>query len=124
MTVGWLLDALHSGRLARPGPANPPEAATYTLRLELQELNEGGGPACDPVPNRVDRRLRVGQSLVIHGSVAVQLRSDTGVPLSDFVFFGTSFLNARPYHTLRADVEPIRLRIVPHSRGSGVCRVG
>ena len=119
VTIGWLLDALHSGRLSRPGPARPQRSRDVHAASGAAGARRGGGPACDPVPTRVDRRLRVGQSFVSAVTVAVQLRSEP-VFLSRFRVYGTSSCNdALRYHSLRADVEPIGSGSFP-SRGGAV----
>jgi hypothetical protein len=120
VTIGWLLDGVRSGRLPRPKPASPSEVATYTLRVGLEVLDRGDGRNCRALSGPWDRTLQIGQSVVVDGTVAVQLRQH-GASWSNFVLFGASFLSKRAYHTLRVVGQPMSVRIRAVSPGAGIC---
>ena len=121
VTIGWLLDGVRSGRLPRPKPLAPRAEATNALRLGLEELDSGDDRSCPTLPGPTNRTLRAGQSLVVRGTVAVQLLPDARLPLSDVVLFGTTFHAPRGSHTLLAVAGPVSLRIAPRSARASAC---
>jgi hypothetical protein len=93
---------------------------TDILRLSLEQLDRSDGRRCRPLSGPTDRILRVGQSLVVHGAIAVQLSPPSDASRSEFLPFGTTVFD-RQDHTLVAVAQPLALRIVPRSTGAGAC---
>ena len=121
VTIGWLLDGARSGWLPAPGRITPRQRSTNTLRLSLEQLNQSDRRHCAPLGKAVVRTLDVGQSLVVHGVVGVQLvADDAGVP-SNVVTFGATFLAGNFDHTLRAVAGPLTLRLARQSVGASAC---
>ena len=98
----------------------PRGRVTNILRLSLEQLDRSDGRKCRPLAGPTDRILRAGQSLVVHGAVAVQLSPPDDSPRSGFLPFGTTAFD-RQDHTLVAVAQPLALRIVPRSTGAGAC---
>jgi hypothetical protein len=67
LTIGWLLDGVASGRVPPPGPIDPTDAATLTLRLALHQSRPPTSNACEDLPEPAIRRLDKGQSIGIDG---------------------------------------------------------
>jgi hypothetical protein len=122
VTVGWLLDALDSGRLPEPGPVTPVETATNTLRLSLQELPASNKSPCPSLRTTVIRRLTKGESITVHtGTVTVTLllpgRNIASHPLT----FGGHGLAWFEDHVLVDVAGPLTLRITPGAGGAAIC---
>jgi hypothetical protein len=122
VTVGWLLDALDSGRLPEPRPVTPIEAATNTLRLSLQETPGSRNSPCPVLRKTVSRTLNKGESIRVHtGSVAVTLIVPGRNIASHPLIFGGYGLAWFEDHVLVDVVGPLRLRIAPIAGEAAVC---
>ena len=121
LTIGWLLDSVRSDRLPSAQPSTPRDEATNRLRLSLEELDGSDGRKCQALPGPTDRRLQPHQSLVVHGTVGVQLSPHDGLPGSAFLPFGVTAFSRPQDHTLVAVTQPLVLRIVPRSPGASAC---
>jgi len=119
--VGWLLDAARSGRL--PAPRNPTERefATNTLRLSLDQLNGGVPTTCKSVQEPLFLNLNVGESVVVRGTIVVQLVGDEPGNSSLPVVYGDTFLAGGGIHTLKNVGESMTLRIFRNSPLAAVC---
>jgi hypothetical protein len=122
ITIGWLLEAAHSGRLAAPRASTVREAATDRLRLSLEQLDEGNGTNCRRIEKPFFRRVAVGGSFIVRGTVSVQLVDPTNGKTSDVVNFGATFFTGGHDHTIRnVSGDPLTIRVVPH--GASFCEV-
>ena len=94
---------------------------TNQLRLSLEQLDEGIGTNCEPLPKAVIRQLPPGASLVIRGTILAQLLDRSSGTTSDLVNFGATFFTGSRDHTVRNITrEPFTIRIAP---GKGMlCR--
>jgi hypothetical protein len=115
LTVGWLIDAAHSGSIPPPNhPPTPKQEAEYRLRLSLEQQERGAASSsCEPVPRTPEsRNVAPGQSFVVLGLINVVLVGDGIGTSSNPVAFGASLLSGGGPHTL-TDVggEPLTLKI-------------
>jgi hypothetical protein len=122
VTIGWLLDALDSGRLPDPRPVTAVERATNTLRLSLQEIPGYEDASCPPLHTTVSRRLKKGESITVHtGTVAVTLVLAEGKIESRPVLFGGGGLSWFRDHVLVDVAGPLSIRIAPISSDASMC---
>jgi hypothetical protein len=116
LTYGWLVAGAESGRIPDPGPLNPVVASTWTLQnfLVPTSVTRAVELHCAPAPASSILVLEKGDQLTIErGSVAI-----TYVPLA-----GAPSLRTPPVKpsTLVALAGPLRVRIVPASKGVLLC---
>jgi hypothetical protein len=109
VTIGWLLDGVKSGRIPRPAPITPAEAAMADLRLSFRQTAPALTPddVCVKVSSHDEWSLQPGQRLVIHapnGSVRV-------LPESEGVFKTTPFRIITVAGANVVAVRPVRFRL-------------
>jgi hypothetical protein len=122
VTIGWLLEALDSGKLPRPSRVTPIEAATNTLRLSLQEIPSSVDHACPPLRTNITRRLDKGESIRIHtGRVTVTATVPGRRLLSQPLTFGASDITWFHDHVLVDVAGPLTLHIAPIGSGVTIC---
>jgi hypothetical protein len=109
LTLGWLIDGVHSGRVPPPQSATPQDVATVTLQLALTRLTDVRGAPCSAPAAAVERVLQKGQSVTVKAkTVKVVYTPPEGAPSRPVVFrpiLGASSL------TLLALAGPLPLRI-------------
>ncbi|MDQ1380831.1 MAG: hypothetical protein QOJ71_1550, partial [Actinomycetota bacterium] len=114
ISIGWLLGAARSGRLPAPRPPTRREQMTNQLRLSLEQLDEGRGTSCEPLPKAVIRQLAPGDSFVVRGTILAQLVDRPSGTTSDLVNFGATFFTGSRDHTVRnVTPEPLTIRVAP-----------
>jgi hypothetical protein len=111
VTVGWLLDGAHSGRIPAARASTPREQATSVLRLSLYQVNGGTAAGCSRLssPRIVD--LAPGDAFVVRGTILVQLIADPPETSSNPVTFGATFLAGGGDQTIRDVGGPLTIRI-------------
>jgi hypothetical protein len=67
ITIGWLLDGVASGRIPDPGRIDRVDAATWTLRLSLEQSHSPTNDACRDLTTPATHLLEKGQSIDIEG---------------------------------------------------------
>ncbi len=117
ITVGWLLEGARSGRIPAASGLTPRDRATNRLRLSLDQLNGGSGSQCAAVREPVVRRLEAGESIVIRGTLRIQLVDDETGSLSAPVVMGVTFLAGAGDHTLKDVAGPLTIKITAPGRG-------
>lgn len=111
VTIGWLMDGAHSGRIPATRASTPHERATNVLRLSLYQVNGGTATGCSRLssPRIVD--LSTGDAFVVRGTVIVQLIGDRPGTSSNPVTFGATFFAGSGDHTIRDVGGPLTVRI-------------
>ena len=85
-----------------------------TLRLSLEQLDEGTGSRCEPVSKAVFRPVLAGETFVVRGTILAQLVDRPSGTTSDLVNFGATFFTVAHDHTLRnVTAQPILIRVAP-----------
>jgi hypothetical protein len=121
VTIGWLIGAARSGHLPAPRPSTPREVLTNRLRLSLEQRNGARPKSCPPLRAPIVVRLKRGQLLTVHETIAVQLVSSTPIAASQPLDFGASPLAGLGDHALVAVTGPLTLRIRPLSSAASAC---
>jgi hypothetical protein len=106
ITIGWLLDGVASGRVPPPGPIDPIDAATWTLRLALYQSRSPTNNACENLAEPAMRRLDKGQSIGVEGGAVRVSYVPEGSHESRPILFNPA--NGR---TLVALAGPLNLRL-------------
>jgi hypothetical protein len=108
LTLGWLIDGVHSGRVPAPQSATSQDVATVTLQLALMQTTDSQDAPCSAHAAAVERVLQKGQSITVETrTVKVVYRPPEGAP-SRPVVFGSRFAGSV---TLIALAGPLPLRI-------------
>ncbi len=122
ITVGWLLEGARSGRIPAPRAPTTSERATNRLRLSLDQLDEGSGSQCAALREPIVRHLELNGSIVVRGTVQVQLVDDTTGKPSRPITMGVSFLSGAGQHTLKDVAGPLTVQFTSSGAGqSMVC---
>jgi hypothetical protein len=122
ITIGWLRQAAHSGRLPAPRSSTVREEATDRLRLSLEQVDEGRGSNCKQFDKPFVRKVGVGGSFIVRGAILVQLVDVTNGSTSELVNFGATFFTGGHDHTVRnVSGDPLTIRVVPHA--ASLCEV-
>jgi hypothetical protein len=111
VTVGWLLDGAHSGRIPATRASTPRERATNILRLSLYQVNGGTESGCSRLSSPTIVELSTGDAFVVRGTITVQLIGDDPGTPSNLVTFGTTFFTGNGDHTIRDVGGPLTIRI-------------
>jgi hypothetical protein len=115
ITIGWLLDGAASGRVPDPGPIDPTDAATWTLRLALHQSHAAMKKHCRNLTEPATLRLNKGQSIGIDGGAVRVIYAPQGTDKSRPIPFYP--VNGR---TLLALAGPLRLHLSPINPGGPV----
>jgi hypothetical protein len=117
ITVGWLLDAAASGRLAHPAPSTPSEVATHRLQLSIVPDDKHlASNRCRVVTGATSRTLQDGDSITARDPlVYIFLRTAGG--MSGAVTIGASPLPK----TVITVVPTVTVDIVPAKSGVKLC---
>lgn len=106
ITIGWLLDGVASGRVPHPGRINRTDAATWTLRVALDQSNVGTNTACRELAEPVVLLLDKGRPIGIEGGgVRVVYAPDATSESRPVVFDPVNG------HTLMALAGPLNLHL-------------
>jgi hypothetical protein len=106
ITIGWLLDGVASGRVPDPGRIDRTDAATWTLRLALDQSRAATNKTCRSLTEPAMVLLDKGQSIGIKdGSVRVVYTPDANHSSRPIVF---DPVNGR---TLMALAGPLTLHV-------------
>jgi hypothetical protein len=77
VTLGWLIEGVHSHRVPAPPPTTPQDRATLTLQLALVLTSSTHAPPCSTVAGPVRRVLQSGESVTFETRQPVSVRYRT-----------------------------------------------
>lgn len=121
VTVGWLLDGAHSGRIPATSGSTPRERATSVLRLSLYQVSGGTASECSPLSSPRILDLATGDGFVVRGTITVQLVGDEPGTSSNLVTFGATFLGGSGNQTIRDVGGPLTIRIGGGQSSPSLC---
>jgi hypothetical protein len=111
VTIAWLRDALHDGRLPSP-PASPRSRSTLALFLALQDTKQPESTRCRPIDTVVNAALPKGAVFTVkRGAIAVLYFPRNAPQSGPLVFHG-------PVSRV-AIIGPLHVRFRPETRAPG-----
>jgi hypothetical protein len=94
---------------------------TNTLRLSLDQTTVPAPAGCSLLHEPTTRRLETGESVVVRGTVGVQLVDAAEGRPSAWLPYGRSLTSSGSIHRLDAVSGPLVLQIRPVSLGAALC---